>query len=107
MRKVFSVLLLSWLTLPRADAGDQKGRWWSDEVEQALAWAGDNRPELAKALAGVPRDQRKEMSFLLANLSEQDRKSLRAEFLLENVALACKARQQLPWGQKVPDDIFL
>jgi predicted peptidase len=105
MRNVVSVLLLS-LSLHQTGAAD-KGRWWSDEVEQSLGRAGDNRAELTRALNGVPMEQRKEMSFLLTHLSESDCKSLRGDFLLENVALACKARKELPWGRKVPDDIFL
>ena len=47
-------------------------KWWTDDVEQALATAKDNRPELEKALAGVPRDQRAGMAFLIANMPESD-----------------------------------
>ena len=37
---------------------DTPVKWWSEDVEQALAKAKDNRAELEKALAGVPKDQR-------------------------------------------------
>jgi hypothetical protein len=37
----------------------EKARWWSDEVEQSLGRAGENRPELVKALTAIPIDQRK------------------------------------------------
>jgi len=81
--------------------------WWSEDVEQALAKAKDNRGELEKALNGVPKDQRKGMEFLVANMPESDLKSLKAEFLLNNCDLAYKARNEVPWGKDIPDAIFL
>src|SRR5262249_7777428 len=96
-------LLAAVLVLPaREDA-----RWWSDEVGEALQAAGPNRPELEKALRSVPVEQRKGMAFLIANMPERDRKELRADFLLENVALAYKARKEVAWGDKIPEEVFL
>src|SRR5439155_6516101 len=69
--------------------------------------AKDNRPELEKALADVPEDQRKGMAFLVANMPDADLKSLKAEFLLTNTALAYKARKEVPWGKDVPEEVFL
>ena len=80
--------------------------WWPAEVEQSLANSGKNRAELEKALSAVPADQRAGMAFLIANMPDNDLRSLRADFLLENVALAYQARRQVPWGKKVPDAIF-
>src|SRR5579859_1421939 len=47
------------------------------------------------------------MAFLIANMPERDLRSLKADFLLENVALAYKARQEVPWGNLIPEDVFL
>ena len=88
-------------------AGASPGAWWSDEVEQALAKAGDNRPQLEKALADVPKDQRQGMAFLVANMPDGDLKALRADFLLTNCELAYRARKEVPWGADIPEDIFL
>jgi hypothetical protein len=77
------------------------------EVEQALTRAGDNRAELVKALTAAPAEQRRGMAFLVANMPERDLRSLRADFLLENAALAYRARRELPWGRLIPEDIFL
>jgi hypothetical protein len=92
--------------VPRA-AAQEKTNWWSADVDKALERAGTNRPELVKALKATPEDQRKGMAFLIANMPEGDLKSLGADFLLDNVDRAYKVRKQAPWGQKVPEAIFL
>src|SRR5688572_29972001 len=69
-------------------AGAAPPRWWADDVDQALAKAKDNRGELAKALADAPKEQRKGMAFLVANMPDSDLTALKAEFLLTNTALA-------------------
>lgn len=77
------------------------------DVERALARAGTNRAQLEKALTDVPADQRAGMEFLVANLPDRDLKSLSAAFLLKNTALAYRAREGVPWGKDIPEEIFL
>lgn len=93
--------------LSRADASQGEKAWWSADVEQALKRAGNGRAELEKALHGVPAGQRTGMAFLIANMPERDLRSLRGDFLLENVALAFKVRGEVKWGLKIPEEIFL
>jgi transglutaminase-like putative cysteine protease/predicted esterase len=99
-------LLLGLLFVGAAPAQETKP-WWPAEVEQALGRAGDNRPELVKALSDTPREQRKGMAFLVTHMPDRDLKSLRADFLLENVRLAYKVRGEVPWGKKIPEELFL
>jgi predicted esterase len=80
---------------------------WSVAIEKALDRAEKNRTELEKALNEAPADQRKGMEFLVANMPDSDLRSLKADFLLENLELAYKARKQVVWGAKIPDEIFL
>lgn len=82
-------------------------KWWSDDVEKALKRARDNRTELEKALDDVPKDRRKGMAFLIENMPDTDLTSLKADFLLTNVNLAYKARNEVPWGKDIPEEIFL
>jgi hypothetical protein len=96
--------LLALLVAAPVRAADQ---WWDDDVEQALAKAKDNRGELEKALASVPRNQRTGMAFLVANMPDGDLKSLQADFLLTNTELAYKARAAVPWAKELPEEIFL
>jgi hypothetical protein len=88
-------------------AAEQPADRWPAEVARALDRAGDNRAELVKALRGAPAAQRQGMAFLVANMPERDLKALPADFLLENVALAYKARTEVPWGRDVPEEVFL
>jgi poly(3-hydroxybutyrate) depolymerase len=81
--------------------------WWSDDVEQALTRAKNNRTELERALADVPKEQRKGMAFLIENMPASDLTALKAEFLLTNVDLAYKARKEMPWGKDIPEELFL
>lgn len=76
-------------------------------VQIALNRAGDNRAELVKALKNVPVAQRAGMKFLIENMPERDLKTLKADFLLENVDLAYKALLRAPWAGKTPKMIFL
>ncbi|WP_435894912.1 transglutaminase-like domain-containing protein [Oceaniferula spumae] len=75
-------------------------------LEQALAQAGDNKVELEKALSEAPAGQKKAMQFLISHMPERDLKSLKADYLLKNVAWAYKARETFPWAKKVPEDVF-
>jgi Transglutaminase-like superfamily len=101
---LFAALLIA---TPISFAADAPARWWPDEVEQALEKAKDNRAELEKALHATPKDQRKGMEFLIANMPNTDLKSLKADFLLTNNELAYKAKSEVPWGKDIPEAIFL
>ncbi len=87
------------------EAGE--GPWWSERADTTLAGAGENAEQLREALGRVPAEQRPGMQFIVENMPKSDAAELSAEFLLENVALAYKARAEMPWGKTVPEDIFL
>ena len=99
-----AILTFSFAAPTRANAPT---KWWDEDVEQAIAKAKGNRPELEKALVGVPKERRKGMAFLIANMPDADLKSLKADFLLTNTDLAYKARSEVPWGASIPEDLFL
>jgi hypothetical protein len=46
------------------------------------------------------------MAFLVENMPDSDLLNLKASFLLTNHELAYKAKQQVPWGKEIPDDLF-
>src|SRR4051812_34000094 len=78
---------------------------WPPEVVAALGKTGTNRAEIVAALEKVPAPQRPGMAFLVANMPERDLRSLKASFLLEDVALGYAAQAEAAW--KIPDDLFL
>lgn len=88
-------------------AADPPAKWWADDVDQALGKAKANRSELEKALTTAPKDQRPGLAFLVANMPDGDLRALKADFLLTNTDLAYKARQVVPWGKDIPEDVFL
>ena len=81
-------------------------KWWPKEVDATLEKAGANRAELEKALRVAEKDHRPGLAFLLTHMPEKDSKALTADYLLENLTLAFKARAEFPWAKDVPEAIF-
>ena len=97
MRYLSLILLLMTTVCVQAD----------DLLDSALARAGDNRPELERALEQVPQSQREGMEFLIRYMPERDLSTLKADFLLTNVKLAYQAWIDSSWHEQVPKAIFL
>lgn len=104
-----SVLVLLAFGLSACSSGRYAGvpKEYHGLIDRTIATAGDNAKELKKALKEVPRNEREGMAFLISYMPERDAKSLSADFLLENVQYAYKARAEFPWAKEVPDSVFL
>ena len=104
-----SVLVLLAFGLSACSSGRYAGvpKEYHALIDRTIATAGDNAKELKKALKEVPRNEREGMAFLISYMPERDAKSLSADFLLENVEYAYKARAEFPWAKTVPDSVFL
>lgn len=104
-----SVLVLLAFGLSACTSGRYAGvpKEYHALIDRTIATAGDNAKELKKALKEVPRNEREGMAFLISYMPERDAKSLSADFLLENVEYAYKARAEFPWAKEVPDSVFL
>ena len=104
-----SVLVLLAFGLSACSSGRYAGvpKEYHALIDRTIATAGDNAKELKKALKEVPRNDREGMAFLISYMPERDAKSLSADFLLENVQYAYKARAEFPWAKEVPDSVFL
>ena len=76
-------------------------------VPDALAQAGANRAQIARALSEVPAAQREGMEFLVANMPAPDLQSLSADFLLTHVAQVYRTFAATPWNRSVPHEVFL
>lgn len=75
-------------------------------LKSAIGKSGANKEEILAALQRVPANQKEGMEFLITYMPERDLKSLSADFLLENVELAYRARMKTAWGQQIPKKIF-
>lgn len=104
-----SVLVLLAFGLSACSSGRYAGvpKEYHALIDRTIATAGDNAKELKKALKEVPRNEREGMAFLISYMPERDAKSLSADFLLENVEYAYKARAEFPWAKEVPDSVFM
>lgn len=104
-----SVLVLLAFGLSACSSGRYAGvpKEYHALIDRTIATAGDNAKELKKALKEVPRNEREGMAFLISYMPERDAKSLSADFLLENVQYAYKARAEFPWAKEVPDSVFM
>lgn len=104
-----SVLVLLAFGLSACSSGRYAGvpKDYHALIDRTIATAGDNAKELKKALKEVPRNEREGMAFLISYMPERDARSLSADFLLENVQYAYKARAEFPWAKEVPDSVFL
>ena len=81
--------------------------WWGQKVAKAVSRAGDNGSELRTALRESSEADRPEIAFLLRNMPNRDLRTLKAAFLLANVAAAKVALARAPWGASIPRPIFL
>ncbi|KXX67196.1 transglutaminase family protein [Flammeovirga sp. SJP92] len=75
-------------------------------LEKALEKAGNNKTEIEKAINGISKEQKDGMAYLIAYMPERDLKSLSASYLINNVELGYKAKEEFPWAQNLPDSIF-
>ena len=107
--KIKSMLLLMAFGLSACTSGRYAGvpAKYNKLIDQTMATAGANAKELKKALKEAPTSQREGMAFLISYMPERDAKSLSADFLLENVEYAYKARAEFSWAKTVPDSVFL
>jgi hypothetical protein len=75
-------------------------------LDSAFALAGSNAGQLKLAVARLPTEQRPAAEFLLENMPAVDLAQMPGSMLEENVSLAYKVRELLPWGRRVPDELF-
>lgn len=106
MREIIASVMMIAL-LGGASVMAQESLPYETEVKSMLEQAGDNREELEKALSKSPKSQSKAMRFLIAYMPESDAKTVKADFLLNNVKWAYKARETFRWARAVPEEVFL
>lgn len=82
-------------------------RHWKPEILSALDRAGSNRLQLEQLLCDVSDAHWESAEFLVANMPDSDLTTLRADFLLNDIALANEAWETAPWGKQIPKEIFL
>lgn len=79
-------------------------------LESQLEAAGNNRSNIEgfvnEATAKHGPFGKKSAAFLVEGMPVSDLQSLKKDFLLENLSLALKAREQFPWAKNLPEKVF-
>jgi len=55
----------------------------------------------------ISKDEKQALEYLYAYMPLSDLADYNGEFFLQQVKIALKARNEMPWGKNVPEDIFL
>jgi hypothetical protein len=71
-------------------------RLWAGPLDDFIAAAKAKRGEAGEAAA----------RFLVEHMPAADRESLSAEYLLSDLDLAFRAREEFPWAKSVPTELF-
>jgi poly(3-hydroxybutyrate) depolymerase len=103
--RTLTACVLVWVLLPTLALVHSQDS--EQDVDRLLSRAGDNRAEIERVLADVPPDQASGVTWLLAHMPDRDLKSLTADFILENTALAYQAWREAPWHEQVSEEMFL
>jgi hypothetical protein len=77
--------------------------WWL--IGLVLGAPLDDFVASAAAKHGAPGERA--ARFLIEHMPPEDRETLRADFLIENLDLAFQSRAEFPWAAEVPEEIFL
>lgn len=93
--------------LSMVDAVNLLPEKYRPDLVASLGAAEKNQPEMIKAIQRVPAEHREAIAFLLAHMPARDLTTLKADLLLENIDYAYRARQTVPWGKDIPDELFL
>ncbi|MDR3690715.1 MAG: transglutaminase domain-containing protein [Fimbriimonas sp.] len=76
-------------------------------LESSLLRAPDRSAEWNAWLQSLPADERKGGEYLLTYMPVSDLKHLKVSYLSSALELAYHARTTLPWGKRIPLDVFL
>lgn len=77
------------------------------DVLDALAMAGPASARYVDAIRAAGPEERTCLAFLLANMPEQDLRSIEPRDIVENARFALKARRTVPVAADVPENVFL
>ncbi len=76
-------------------------------ISTATVMAGPPEIFIERAREKHGESGEKAARFLVEHMPETDKATLGADFLMENLDLAMKARETFPWAKDVPEEIFL
>ena len=107
-RNIILAIILIAMTVAVFVATTQLNTASSSNPELNGAIASSTRPEaLQKLLKKTDKKYHNELAYLLINMPEADRDTMSLDLLVENVRLAHQVREQYPWTQSLPQEVYL
>lgn len=76
-------------------------------VFSSLAFGGEIEDFVVEAKKKHGEFGEKAARFLVDGMPKSDRETLKKDFLMTNLDLALKAREEFPWSKNVPEEVFL
>ena len=100
--------LLLWIGTALIAAGSPlESAWWDKPVEASLDRAPAHKTGWVRLLESCRPEHHAGLAYLLKDLPPRDLEKLPPEALAANITLAYQVRGEVPWGGRLPDDIFL
>lgn len=78
-----------------------------DSALQEVITTSSRSAELLSLMESTPKEQQREMAFLLKNMPDFDREAMDIALLMENVEYAHMAREKYQWAKQLPEDVYL
>ena len=78
-----------------------------DSALQEVITTSSRSAELLSLMESTPKEQQREMAFLLKNMPDFDREAMDIVLLKENVEYAHMAREKYQWAKQLPEDVYL
>ena len=78
-----------------------------DSALQEVITTSSRSAELLSLMESTPKEQQREMAFLLKNMPDFDREAMDIALLKENVEYAHMAREKYQWAKQLPEDVYL
>ena len=78
-----------------------------DSALQEVITTSSRSAELLSLMESTPKEQQREMAFLLKNMPDFDREAMDIALLKENVEYAHMAREKYQWAKQLPKDVYL
>ena len=106
--KRFILLLAATLTLAACNRDPHfiTDRSYRDEVHEDFLSRKAEFQGLSLEFDNLSRAEREAMEFLYAYMPLSDLADYEPQFFLQQVRYAFKAREEMPWGKDIPEDVF-
>lgn len=100
------IAILFWIGTAQIAAGaPPESHWWDAQVEASLNRV--RKQEWIRTLESCRPEHRDGLAYLMRYLPSRDLEKMPTDTIAANVALAYRVHAEVPWGGRLPEDVFL